>query len=96
MIASLRKTERTNVMTTLTQTFTQSGLLAVLLERQHSRKIGLAWRRAQRKQLRAAFGMHSVGQSTRSRHECSSTIPVSTPSRARVEPFTKGKSPCLP
>ena len=55
MIASFRKTERTNVMTKLTQTLTQSGLLAVLFERQRSRKIELARRRAHRKQLRAAI-----------------------------------------
>jgi hypothetical protein len=55
MIASFRKTERTNVMTKLTQTLTQSGLLAVLLEHQRSKAIELAQRRAHRAQLRAAL-----------------------------------------
>jgi hypothetical protein len=41
-------------MTKLTQTLTQSGLLAVLLERQRSKAIELAWRRAYPKHLRAA------------------------------------------
>ena len=41
-------------MTKLTQTLTQSGLLAVLLERQRSKAIELAWRRAHPKRLRAA------------------------------------------
>ena len=38
-----------------TQTLTQSGLLAVLLQRQRYKVIQLAQRRAQREQLRAAF-----------------------------------------
>ena len=41
-------------MTKLTQTLTQSGLLAVLLERQRSKAIELAWRRAHPKHLGAA------------------------------------------
>ena len=44
-----------NVMTKLTPTLTQSGLLAVLLERQRSKAIELARRRAHPKHLRAAF-----------------------------------------
>jgi len=43
------------VMTKSTQTLTQSGLLAVLLQRQRYRIIQLARRRAQGKRLRAAF-----------------------------------------
>jgi hypothetical protein len=39
----------------MTKLLTQSGLLAVLLERQHSKEIELAWRRAHRKDLRAAL-----------------------------------------
>ena len=43
------------VMTKSTQTLTQSGLLAVLLQRQRYRIIQLARRRAQGKRLHAAF-----------------------------------------
>ncbi len=42
-------------MTKLTQTLTQSGLLAVLLQRQRCKVIQLARRRAYRRRLRAAF-----------------------------------------
>ena len=42
-------------MTKSTPTLTQSGLLALLLQRQHYRVIQLAWRRAHRKHVRAAF-----------------------------------------
>ena len=42
-------------MTKSTLTLTQSGLLAVLLERQRSKAIQLARRRAERVHLRAAF-----------------------------------------
>jgi hypothetical protein len=42
-------------MTNSTQTLTQSGLLAVLLQRQRYEIRQLAWRRAQRKQMRAAL-----------------------------------------
>jgi hypothetical protein len=42
-------------MRKLTQTLTQSGLLAVLLQRQSYKVIQLARRRAQRKQVRAAL-----------------------------------------
>ena len=42
-------------MTKSTQTLTQSGLLAVLLQRQRYRVIQLARRRAHRKRVRAAF-----------------------------------------
>ena len=43
-------------MTKSTQTLTQSGLLAVLLQRQRYRVIQLARRRAHRKRVHAAFG----------------------------------------
>jgi hypothetical protein len=43
-------------MTKSTETLTQSGLLAVLLQRQRYRVIQLARRRAQRKRVGAAFG----------------------------------------
>ena len=43
-------------MTKLTPTLTQSGLLAVLLQRQRYKVFQLARRRAHRKHLRAAFG----------------------------------------
>jgi hypothetical protein len=42
-------------MTRSTPTLTQSGLLAVLLQRQRYKVIQLTWRRAHRKQMRAAF-----------------------------------------
>ena len=42
-------------MRKLTPTLTQSGLLAVLLQRQRYKISQLAWRRAQRNQMRAAF-----------------------------------------
>ena len=42
-------------MTRSTSTLTQSGLLAVLLQRQHYKVIQLAWRRAHRKHMRAAL-----------------------------------------
>jgi hypothetical protein len=44
-----------NVMPKSTLTLTQSGLLAVLLQRQRYKVIQLARRRAHRKQLQAAF-----------------------------------------
>ncbi len=52
------KNRKNHVMTksTRTLTLTQSGLLAVLLQRQRYAVIQLAQRRAHRKQLRAAFG----------------------------------------
>jgi hypothetical protein len=42
-------------MRELTPTLTQSGLLAVLLQRQHYKVTQLAWRRARRKHMRAAL-----------------------------------------
>ena len=42
-------------MRKLTPTLTQSGLLAVLLQRQRYKVVQLAWRRAQRKHMRAAL-----------------------------------------
>jgi hypothetical protein len=42
-------------MRKLTLTLTQSGLLAVLLQRQRYKIRQLAWRRAQRNQMRAAL-----------------------------------------
>ena len=50
-----RKTERNYVMRKSTPTLTQSGLLAVLLQRQRYKVFQLARRRAHRKDLRAAF-----------------------------------------
>jgi hypothetical protein len=41
-------------MTRSTPTLTQSGLLAVLLQRQHYKVIQLTWRRAHRKHVLAA------------------------------------------
>jgi hypothetical protein len=42
-------------MRKLTPTLTQSGLLAVLLQRQRYKTRQLTWRRAQRKDMRAAL-----------------------------------------
>ncbi len=42
-------------MTKSTPTLTQSGLLAVLLQRQRYKVIQLAWRRAERKHARVAI-----------------------------------------
>jgi len=48
-------TKSTQTLMQPTQTLTQSGLLALLLQRQRYRIIQLARRRAQGKRLRAAF-----------------------------------------
>jgi hypothetical protein len=50
-----RKDHVMNVMTKSTLTLTESGLLAVLLQRQRYKVIELARRRAHREQVRAAF-----------------------------------------
>ncbi len=50
-----RKTERNYVMRKSTPTLTQSGMLAVLLQRQRYKVFQLARRHAHRKHLRAAF-----------------------------------------
>src|SRR5438477_4261265 len=50
-----RKTERNYVMTKLTPTLTQSGLLAVLLQRQRYKVLQLAQRRAHRRHVRVAL-----------------------------------------
>jgi hypothetical protein len=42
-------------MTKSTPTLTQSGLLALLLQRQRYKVVQLAWRRAHRKRVRAAL-----------------------------------------
>jgi hypothetical protein len=42
-------------MTKMTPTLSQSGLLAVLLERQHYKAVQLARRRARFRQMRTAF-----------------------------------------
>ena len=49
------KNRKIYVMTKSNLTLTQSGLLAVLLQRQHYKIIQLARRRAQRIQVRAPF-----------------------------------------
>jgi hypothetical protein len=50
-----RQKQKDYVMRKLTPTLTQSGLLAVLLQRQRYKIRQLAWRRAQRNQMRAAL-----------------------------------------
>jgi hypothetical protein len=64
-----------NAMTKSTQTLTQSGLLAVLLQRQRYKVIQLAQRRAQGKRVRAAFW----NTFTRSRRALTSPTPVEVP-----------------
>ncbi len=48
--------KRNNYVMTSTATLTQSGLLAVLLQRQRRKVIELARRRTRREQRRAVFG----------------------------------------
>ena len=50
-----REKQKEYVMRKSTPTLTQSGLLAVLLQRQRYKTRQLAWRRGQRKHLRAAL-----------------------------------------
>jgi hypothetical protein len=49
------KTSKSHVLSKPAPTLTQSGLLAVLLQRRHDKTIELAKRRAHRRQLRFAF-----------------------------------------
>ena len=49
------KTIKSHVLAKSTPTLTQSGLLAVLLQRQHDKAVELAKRRADRGQKRSAF-----------------------------------------
>ena len=49
------KTRESDVLAKLTPTLTQSGLLAVLLQRQRHKAIELAERRAHRNESRTAF-----------------------------------------
>jgi hypothetical protein len=49
------KTRKSHVLAKSTLTLTQSGLLAVLLQRQHDKVIELAERRAHHGQMRSAF-----------------------------------------
>ena len=62
-------------MTKSTPTLTQSGLLAVLLQRQRCKVIELARRRAHRQQARAVFQVPQLAFGTRSRRHRWSTIP---------------------
>ncbi len=67
-------------MRKLTPTLTQSGLLAVLLQRQRYKISQLAWRRAQRKHMRAALLNTSPGRGGRLRHPCPSPFAPRTSS----------------
>ena len=49
------KTRKSRVLAKSTLTLTQSGLLAVLLQRQHDKVIELAERRAHQGQMRTTF-----------------------------------------
>jgi hypothetical protein len=51
------KNRKDYVMAPSNQTLTQSGLLALLLQRQHRKVIELARRRAHREQIHTAFGI---------------------------------------
>src|SRR5262245_53960295 len=51
----LMKTRKSHILAKSTPTLTQSGLLAVLLQRQRHKVIELAERRAHRSQMRSAF-----------------------------------------
>jgi hypothetical protein len=64
---------------TATPTLTQSGLLAVLLERQRYKAIQLAWRRARRERIRAVF-WRTAAQLLRSRA-------LRTPARRPAKPL---------
>ena len=57
-------------MRKLTPTLTQSGLLAVLLQRQRYKISQLAWRRAQRKHMRAALWSTLTWPWRALRHPC--------------------------
>ena len=86
------KNRKDYVMTKSNLTLTQSGLLAVLLQRQRYKIIQLARRRAHGGRCELLFGVPSLGGGAHSRHERSSTIPPSPlwePFRATLEPFTK-------
>ena len=73
----------TYVMTRSTQTLTQSGLLAVLLQRQRYKVIPLAQRRVHRKHVRATF-WNSVTQAWRGL-----TAPQRVDVSRSVESFTR-------
>ena len=77
-------------MTKSTQTLTQSGMLAVLLQRQRYRVFQLARRSAHRKHVRAAF-WNTLTWSWRALTPRSSTIPprFGGTFRATLESFTR-------
>ena len=77
-------------MTNSTQTLTQSGLLAVLLQRQRYRVIQLARRRAHRKRVHAAFGDIFTRLGARSLRQSWST------GRATLEIFHQANSHVSP
>jgi hypothetical protein len=68
-----RKTERNYIMT---QTLTQSGLLAVLLQRQHYKVIQLAQRAVHRKHVRAAVWSILTWPNRRTPHLSLSSKPI--------------------
>src|SRR6478672_10977666 len=89
---ALMKNRKNYVMTKSNLTLTQSGLLAVLLQRQRHKMIELAQRRAHGSRCELPFGVSSLGRGAQPRHERSSPIPPSPlwePFRATLEPFTK-------
>jgi hypothetical protein len=72
-------------MTRSTPTLTQSGLLAVLLQRQHYKFIQLAQRRAHRRHMRAALWDILTWLLARTRGRTrSSTIPPSLSGNGRA------------
>ena len=96
---ALMKNRKNYVMTKSNLTLTQSGLLAVLLQRQRHKKS--SWPSVAQTGSRCglAFGVVSLGVGAHSRHDRSSTIPPSPllePFRAILEPFTKANCHVLP
>ena len=86
------KNRKNYVMTKSNPTLTQSGLLAVLLQRQRHKVIELARRPAHRSRCEVPFGVASLGVARTPRHERWLTIPPSPlwePFRATLKPFTK-------
>ena len=80
------KTRKSHTLAKSTPTLTQSGLLAVLLQRQHYKVIQLARRRAQRKHARAVLWSNLTWLLARrsQRHRSSTIAPTvwREPSRA--------------
>ena len=93
------KTRKNYVMTKSNLTLTQSGLLAVLLQRQRHKVIELAQRCPDGRQVRPPFWSSLTRRWGDSWHDRSSTIPPSLlwePFHATLEPFIKANCHVLP